>query len=110
MGFFSANCNGCGHPILTSHRTNAINEWMNIGVAITPNGDIVTGWYDGYGNLDQQREFCAVGHDTTVWHEACWVAAGSPAEYRGPSELSEDQGWFFEPGAHDMPEPTLHNL
>lgn len=106
MGFFSADCTGCGHPILHAHKTNAINAWMNVGVAITPAGEVISGFYDGYGNLDQRREFCAVGDQTTVWHEACWIVAGEPTDYRGPSRLSDDQGWFFEDGAHTLPEPT----
>lgn len=106
MGFLSANCEGCHHPILSAYATNAINQWMNVGVAITPSGEVISGFYDGYGNLDQRREFCAVGDQTTVWHEACWIAAGSPAKYRGPSRLSDDQGWFFDEGAHDMEDPS----
>lgn len=110
MGFFSADCTGCGHPILNAHATNPINQWMHIGVAIWPNGNIRTGFYDGYGNLDERIDSCAVGDDTTVWHEACWIAAGSPTDYRGPSMPSPDQGWFFEDGAHDMPEPIFPQL
>jgi hypothetical protein len=106
MGFFSADCVGCGHPILHPNKTNPINAWMNVGVAIWPSGAIRTGFYDGYGNLDQSIDSCAVGHDTTVWHEACWVASGSPEDYRGPSPSSADQGWFFPDGAHTIPEPT----
>lgn len=107
MGFFSANCVGCGHPILHANKTNEINAWMNVGVAIWPSGAIRTGFYDGYGNLDQPFDSPAVGDDTTVWHEACWIASGSPAEYRGPSPSAPDQGWFFQDGAHTIPEPTV---
>lgn len=106
MGFFSADCVGCGHPILHAHKTNDVNAWMNVGVAIWPDGTIRTGFYDGYGNLDERIDRCAVGQDTTVWHESCWIAAGSPEDYRGPSRPSPDQGWFFPPGAHTIPEPT----
>ena len=49
--------------------------------------------------------FAAVVGDATVWHQACWKTAGSPMDYRGPSAPSPDQGWFFEDGAHDLPEP-----
>jgi hypothetical protein len=77
-------------------------------VAITPNGSIIKGIYDGYGNLNGGAEVEAPAMaeaDVTVWHAACWSHAGSPQEYRGPSPGSADQGWFFEEGDHDMPEP-----
>lgn len=109
MGFLSADCIGCGHPLLNTYRVNSINDWMNIGVAIYPDGTIRTGSYDGYGNLDQRLDSPAVGHDTTVWHESCWIVAGEPTDYRGPSKSSQDQGWFFEDGAHDMPDPLLED-
>jgi hypothetical protein len=78
-------------------------------VAITPDGSLLKGEYDGYGSLHSPSgaEFSdAVGHITTVWHRACWEAAGKPDDYRGESAYAEDQGWFFADGAHDMPEPT----
>lgn len=103
MGFSSVDCVGCGHPILHAHKTNAVNAWMNVGVAITPAGGIISGFYDGYGRLDQDF---AVGGENTVWHEACWVVSGSPTDHRGPSPSSADQGWFFPEGAHTIPEPV----
>ncbi|ORB77100.1 hypothetical protein [Mycobacterium timonense] len=104
MGFFSADCIGCGHPLLSIQATNKVNAWMNWGVAITPDGSILKGRYDGYGRLDCYEY--AVGVDNTVWHEACWRVAGSPMDYRGESAHSSDQGWFFADGAHDMREPV----
>ena len=103
MGFFSANCEGCGHPLLSIQATEEINRWMNRGVAITRGGSILKGCYDGYGRLD---EFDDVVGDTTVWHQACWHTAGSPLEFRGASAPAADQGWFFEDGAHDLAEPV----
>lgn len=109
MGFFSSNCKGCGHPLLGLGATESINVWMNNGVAIAPDGSILKGGYDGYGRLDGSDfgDQPAVGDNTTVWHQACWRVAGSPTDYRGPSEHAADQGWFFEDGAHDMAEPTM---
>lgn len=102
MGFFSSNCEGCEHPLLSTAATEPINKWMNSAVAITPNGSILKGSYDGYGCLDGRD--CDLG-TATVWHDACWRQAGSPAEYRGASKPSDDQGWFFDDGTHNMREP-----
>jgi hypothetical protein len=103
MGFFSANCQECGHPLLSVAATGEINGWMNRGVAITRGGSIIRGCYDGYGRLDS---FDDVVGETTVWHEACWLVAGAPQEYRGPSQWAPDQGWFFADGEHDLAEPS----
>lgn len=103
MGFFSSDCEGCGHPLLSPQATNGINAWMTHGVAILPNGSVLSGDYDGYGHLD---EFDCVGMEpSTVWHAACFKCAGSPMDYRGESRCSADQGWFFNDPDHDMVEP-----
>lgn len=103
MGFFSANCEGCGHPLLSIHATHRVNQWMTQGVAITPCSRVLQGRYDGYGRLGAYED--AVGDENTVWHNACWRVAGSPLDYRGRSAAAEDQGWFFEPWAHALAEP-----
>ena len=108
MGFYSAKCLGCSHPILCLNATDPINTWMNQAVAVTEDGSILKGEYDGYGALHSPSgsEFPdAVGHGTSVWHRACWEVAGKPDDYRGPSPHAEDQGWFFDDGAHDVAEP-----
>ncbi|OBG21640.1 hypothetical protein A5768_26435 [Mycolicibacterium fortuitum] len=71
-------------------------------VAITTNGSIIKGSYDGYGNIDQ---FEGAIIEATVWHHACWKASGQPTAYQGPSAAAPDQGWFFEDPAHDLAEP-----
>lgn len=113
MGFFSADCEGCGHPLLSDHATNEINAWMTDGVAILPNGSVIIGAYDGYGRLDGIED-AQIGYGATVWHEPCWRVAGEPRIYLGESRSSEDQGWFFDDPTHDMPEPTkaadLHRI
>ena len=103
MGFFSANCEGCGHPLLCRRATGEVNAWMNRAVAITRGGSMLKGCYDGYGGLDG---FADVVGDTTVWHQACWHVAGAPMDYRGASAPAPDQGWFFDDGAHDLREPA----
>lgn len=109
MGFFSANCEGCEHPLLSTYVTNEVNVWMNRGVAITRGGSILKGSYDGYGRLEEHSNGAVLEgavNDTTVWHEACWLRAGAPQEYRGASAPADDQGFFFEDGAHDLEEPS----
>lgn len=108
MGFYSAKCLGCSHPILCLNATDPINTWMSQAVAVTADGSLLKGEYDGYGALHSPSgsEFPdAVGHGTSVWHRACWEVAGKPDDYRGSSPRAEDQGWFFADGAHDLPEP-----
>lgn len=103
MGLFSQNCNGCGHPALCWRATDEINRWMNDVVAVQPNGSVIVGDYDGYGSVGSVEY--AIGGAATVWHRACWDKAGRPSDYRGESEAADDQGWFFDDGAHDMPDP-----
>ncbi|ORW08133.1 MULTISPECIES: hypothetical protein [Mycolicibacter] len=103
MGFFSSDCEGCGHPLLSQMATETVNAWMNLGVAIKRDGSILKGAYDGYGQLGN---YDYAIEDATVWHQACWAAAGSPTDYRGESKPSADQGWFFADGTHDMTEPA----
>lgn len=104
MGMFSQDCAGCGHPALGQLATTAgVNTWMSDVIAITPTGGIHAGEYDGYGHVDGAE--LAVGDSNTIWHRACWEVAGKPLDYRGPSVDSADQGWFFEDGAHDLPDP-----
>lgn len=108
MGFFSQDCAGCGHPALSVYAINGINAWMQYVVAISPGGSILRGIYDGYGRIDDGNGVydSAVGADNTVWHLACWQVAGSPLDYQGPSRHSDDQGYFFDDGAHDMERPA----
>jgi len=107
MGFFSWDCKSCNHPALCSMATEADNAWMNKVVALTPNGSVIIGEYDGYGRIygDDGSENELHG-EPELWHYACWVKAGKPA-YSGPSDRSDDQGWFFDDGDHDMAEPSI---
>jgi hypothetical protein len=103
MGVFSFMCAGeCGHPLLSPDVTDEVNAWMADGVAVTQAGGIITGSYDGYGRLDG-TDIAESG--ATAWHRACWELAGQPGDYRGESEPADDQGWFFDKGDHDMPDP-----
>jgi len=135
MGFFSLECKECGHPLLSCYATNDINMWMQNGVAITKNGDTIKGQYDGYGRLDGQdmayvqlpmkgneshpeftgKASCLINDEPyfcfelkpTVYHLSCWEKAGQPKEYSGESANAQDQGYFFDDGDHDMPDPHI---
>lgn len=113
MGFFSADCTGCDHPLLSDYAVDEINRWMVQGVTIFSDGSLIKGTYDGFGRYDPTfTSLSAVeGFESalegTVWHAACWAVAGSPTDYRGKANPSADQGYFFADGAHDMSEPVL---
>lgn len=108
MGFFSQDCQRCGHPALSPYAVNAENRWMNEVVVVTPTS-LHLGTYDGYGHLyevvGEDDDDILIGADNTVYHRSCWVVEGRPERYLGASHRSEDQGWFFEPGAHHVPDP-----
>jgi hypothetical protein len=100
MGFFSWDCNVCGHPMLSPDATNRTNRWMADVVVIEPNGSILMGEYDGYGRVNDRD----VDGEPCCYHHACWEVAGKPTKYI-PSESAHDQGWFFDDPKHDMPDP-----
>jgi len=102
MGFFSWNCNECGHPLLSRYATNKINSWMRLVVAVKPDGTTIEGGYDGYGRVDGV-EIHDDEYDSCCYHAACWQKAGKPTEYR-VSASAECQGYFFG-DEHDMPMP-----
>jgi hypothetical protein len=83
--------------------TPGVNTWMTEIVAIQPDGAIHVGQYDGYGSVGGAED--VIGADATVYHVACWETAGRPMKYQGASPHSADQGWFFDDGAHDLPDP-----
>ena len=122
MGFFSWDCRGCGHPMLSHWSINKINYWMQSVVAIESKGALREGFYDGYGRVIPYEEYEAgrTGsaedrinnsllddgyQDPECWHRACWEIAGEPTEYTEPSTSPRDQGFFFE-DEHNMEKPT----
>jgi|ETNvirnome_2_300_1030623.scaffolds.fasta_scaffold04357_9 hypothetical protein len=121
MGFFSWDCRGCEHPMLSEWSINKINYWMQSVVAIESKGAVREGFYDGYGGVVPYNKFhTRMGvpedrinnsilddgyQDPECWHRACWEIAGKPTEYTEPSTYSGDQGFFFDPGDHDMEKP-----
>ena len=103
MGFFSTNCRACGHPLLSPMATNEVNRWMSEGIVIYPNGNVHCGEYDGYGGLGGFRDEGL--ENGSVYHKDCHSALGFPLEFAGKSDISHDQGWFFDDGDHDMKSP-----
>lgn len=107
MGFFSYNCEECGHAVLSPYSTSQRNAWMAQAVAISENGTTIIGEYDGYGRIDgMEYAIC----DATVYHQACWEQAGKPHEFKGESPSAEDQGFFFNGPEHDLPDPRTVSL
>lgn len=107
MGFFSYNCKECGHPLLSPGATDkGINDWMSQAVVLTDGGSRIIGEYDGYGRVGGYDG----GLDGEVClHVACWEKAGKPevSRYDSGSDSAEDQGFFFDDGAHDLIDPRI---
>ena len=111
MGFFSWNCRGCGHPMLSEYATNETNGWMRDVGAVEHDGNVVKGGYDGYGRVGEVElkygpwtDHSTCLNEPGCWHLACWELAGKPTDYK-PSVMSKDQGFFFD-DEHDIDEPA----
>jgi hypothetical protein len=96
VGFFSQECIECGDSVIAPYDMPKGMEWQNRAVCITPEGDIMSGLYDGYGNVGAGYDRYDIGENNTVYHWACWEAAGNPTRYRGPSDRAGDQGYFYD--------------
>ena len=118
MGFFSFDCRVCARPMLSHHATNRINAWMNDVVVLRRRRvRPLEGPYDGYGRvcanpygakcggLYRNVDILSAGQPE-CYHRACWILAGSPTEFSEPSDHSDDQGFFFPEGTHDIPKPA----
>lgn len=101
MGFFSQECHECKESVVSPYDIPAGMEWQNEGVAITPMGNIITGFYNGYGVLSDDpmgdgSDAYHIGGENTIYHRRCWEKAGKPMEYLGASPHAGDQGFFYE--------------
>lgn len=104
MGFFSWKCKTCGHPALSHGATDVgINDWMTDVVVLSKDGSRNLGSYDGYGRAGCW-DYGNSNGEPCLYHRACWEVAGKP-EYTSPSKHSNDQGWFFADGDHDLLDP-----
>lgn len=102
MGFFSALCVGCEHPLLSTYSaTDGVNDWMTDAVAVK-DGKVTFGEYDGYGSIGEVAQ-AIVG--ASCWHKACFLIAGSPTVGTPVSADAPDQGYFFDDSAHTMADP-----
>jgi len=112
MGFFSWNCSGCGHSLLSAHATSEHNQWMTDIVVLTKDGSVIKGEYDGYGRCDDMEFWSS--DEPEVYHKACWELVGKPTEFKEASKSARDQGYFFDGDAHNVHEPKsledLHNI
>ena len=101
MGFFSTLCEECEVSIRSPYAVG-MNSDQSKAVAITPEGKLWTGTYNGYGVIEGPRGFQDgykyVTPDCTTWHEKCWEAAGKPIRFQGASAIADDQGYFFDSG------------
>jgi hypothetical protein len=111
MGFFSYNCRGCGHPLLSHYALGENNGWMNKAVALRPGGGgggviVADGSYDGYGRINGPLGEFDMGfpNQCDVYHKACFELLGRPA-YEGPAEDARDQGYFFDEADHNVRVP-----
>lgn len=108
MGFFSENCHTCNKSILNPYSINEINKWMAEVVVITQNDSIIKGTYDGYGRVIVGATDVdgLIGYNqNSVWHRACWELDGCPTTFQGACTSAEDQGYFFDDGKYDIPDP-----
>lgn len=97
MGFFSWECTTCGLSACSTHigkhRESATTQLGEV-VILFPNGDRVSGEYDGYGRVGDSLE---LDYDSSfeLYHEACYTRAGRP-NYESPAASAGDQGFFIE--------------
>lgn len=108
MGFFSWKCKRCQKSILNScgvDRTDR-NGWMAEAVAVTPNGSVIKGTYNGYGRIEAFSLSNDEG-EPDLWHLSCWALAGKPTNYSGGSPFADDQGWFYKDSDYNLPDPLL---
>jgi hypothetical protein len=85
---------------------DGLNLWMSEVVVLLQSGSMLMGDYDGYGRV------CGVtiNDEPEAYHRACWEAQGKPTEFASPSEGSDDQGWFFDDGAHSVAQPRVQGV
>ena len=102
-GFFSWECKGCNKSLLSPMACRGTPfAWLSAVVVVQKNGYTLDGTYDGYGGLSEVDDDDLSLADSafspngpSLWHQACWKAAGRP-RWNGPSKDARDQGWFFD--------------
>jgi len=107
MGFFSKDCKGCGHPLLSLPACTPLTAWMADVAVVFPDG-VDCGEYDGFGGIiataeEREQEMATeptIQNPCIAWHLDCFELAGSPRKFDATdaSPFSDDQGWFFTRG------------
>jgi hypothetical protein len=67
---------------------------MGKAIAVSDDGSVVSGEYDGYGRLETRLgevELTEAEGHFALYHTKCYALAGRPA-YSGPSQSANDQG------------------
>jgi hypothetical protein len=92
MGFFSWSCLSCGRSA-----TSVGPSWSREVVVLTPDGDRVSGRYDGYGRVDGAAGELELldAEPFSLYHRLCWERAGRPG-FTAASPDARDQGYFFD--------------
>ena len=108
MGFFSFNCKRCGESLKAPYELPVTMTWQNRVVAVTPEGQRIAGFYDGYGrvNLDapvldlwcyQIPTVRSTHHaQAALWHERCAPVRPLIYLYRRKTLDCQDQGYFYD--------------
>jgi len=104
MGMFSWNCLACGFS-LRECKNCSVDSWMAQGVALSPNGTRVIGWYNSYGQLGDTYNLADQMGDFSVYHKACWELVGKP-EFTKQASHAHDQGFCLPTHGNPLPLPT----
>lgn len=116
MGFYSYDCKHCNKAVINCYTVDPeINAWMADVVVLTPYGSVREKNYEGYGvTLEDEDgdEIDCCDLKEQVWvHYACWVKHGKPAyeSYGSPSEMSDNQGYFFDARDYWIVDPRIED-
>ena len=96
MGFFSWTCERCGTSLLSEQAAGTDDKeyWKTRAYVLTPNGSVLVGRYDGYGEVDGRD----VGESPQVWHYSCAKLdekEKGPLKWTHGSPYAPDQGFFL---------------
>ena len=93
MGFFSWNCRGCGESMKAPYDLPLDLRWQNDVVVITEDNKIISGDYDGYGEVGYED---ITDYRFECWHKRCYISNGQPRTFTKSSDYAKDQGYFYE--------------
>jgi hypothetical protein len=108
MGLSSFNCKRCGESLKAPYELPVSMAWQNRVVAVTPEGQRIAGFYDGYGrvNLDAPMmdswgyQIPTVGPlyhaQAALWHERCAPVRPLIYLYSRKTPPCQDQGYWYD--------------